>query len=67
MSPARQEDFSSAMSNAHSSDNSESSNSSSESECEELKEVRAAVVPRAANATPQEVRQVYSQTLLTIF
>ena len=60
MSPAQQEDFSSAMSNAQSSDSSELSDSSSESECEELKQVRAAVAPRSANATPQEVRQVNS-------
>ena len=66
MSPAQQEDFSSAMSNTQSSDNSESSDSSSESESEEMKQVRAAVVPRSANATPQEVRQVNSRTLLTI-
>ena len=48
------------MNGAQSSDNSESSDSGSESESEELKQIRAAVAPRAANATPHEVREVNS-------
>jgi len=65
MSPAQQEDFSSAMNGAQRYDNSESSDSGSESESEELKQICAAVAPHAANATPHEVRKVNS-TFITV-
>jgi len=60
MSPTQQEDYSPAMNDTQSSDNSELSDSGSESESEELKQIRAAVPPCTANATPHEVRKVNS-------
>jgi len=54
------EDFTSAINNRHSGSDDEfgTEYESSEHESDELKQVRAAAAPRAANASPDEVRTV---------
>ena len=58
--PQQSEDFTSAMNGfpSGSDDESDTGSESSENECEELRRVCAVAAPRAANASPDEVRTV---------
>ena len=58
--PQQSEDFTSAMNHCSSGsdDESDTGSESSENECEELRRVCAVAAPRAANASPDEVRTV---------
>ena len=58
--PQQSEDFTSAMNRCPlgSDDESDTGSESSENKCEELRQVRAVAAPRAANASPDEVRTV---------